>query len=181
MKSVKCRRAPRGRESGASLVEFALIVPVLVMILLGTITGGFALATKNSMTNSVREGARLGATMPRGPSWNAWADAVATRVSELGGSDLPKAQVCVAIVRVGASAVPLGSYPASTPASVSGACDLEPDIVPPEPPSNVAPNTCVVLVWGSRAATLETLVYSVDLTLEAKAVSRYERASECAT
>ena len=56
------RRAPsvsRG-ETGAAAVEFALVMPVLIMILFGTINFGIALSQKASMANAVRTAARYG-------------------------------------------------------------------------------------------------------------------------
>jgi Flp pilus assembly protein TadG len=47
-------------ESGASAVEFALLLPVLMMILFGIIEFGFALYRQAILTNASREGARLG-------------------------------------------------------------------------------------------------------------------------
>jgi Flp pilus assembly protein TadG len=47
-------------ESGASAVEFALLLPVLMMILFGIIEFGFALYQQSILTNASREGARLG-------------------------------------------------------------------------------------------------------------------------
>jgi hypothetical protein len=51
-------------ESGASLVEFAIVLPVLACFLLGIFTGGIALNQKAAVTNGVREGSRYGATLP---------------------------------------------------------------------------------------------------------------------
>lgn len=61
--------APRSRgahfarsESGASMVEFALIAPILFMFLFGIIDFGRALFQYNNLTNAAREGARFAAT-----------------------------------------------------------------------------------------------------------------------
>lgn len=48
------------REKGASAVEFALILPVLMVILFGIIEFGFILYDKAIVTNASREGARRG-------------------------------------------------------------------------------------------------------------------------
>src|SRR6185503_12886172 len=50
----------RRSESGASAVEFALLLPVLMMILFGIIEFGLALYRQAILTNASREGARLG-------------------------------------------------------------------------------------------------------------------------
>lgn len=47
-------------ESGASAVEFALLLPVLMMILFGITEFGLALYRQTILTNASREGARLG-------------------------------------------------------------------------------------------------------------------------
>jgi len=49
-------------ESGASMVEFALIAPILFMFLFGIIDFGRALFQYNNLTNAAREGARFAAT-----------------------------------------------------------------------------------------------------------------------
>jgi Flp pilus assembly protein TadG len=48
------------REKGASAVEFALVLPVLIVILFGIIEFGFIIYDKAVITNASREGARTG-------------------------------------------------------------------------------------------------------------------------
>jgi Flp pilus assembly protein TadG len=48
----------RGSERGAVAVEFALLVPILIMILLGIMEFGRAYNVQASLTNAAREGAR---------------------------------------------------------------------------------------------------------------------------
>jgi Flp pilus assembly protein TadG len=48
----------RTGESGQSIVEFAILLPVLLMMLLGLMEWGFVLWTKTTFANAVREGAR---------------------------------------------------------------------------------------------------------------------------
>ena len=47
-------------EKGAAAVEFALLLPVLMMILFGIVEFGIALYQQSVLTNASREGARLG-------------------------------------------------------------------------------------------------------------------------
>ena len=47
-------------ESGASMVEFAIVLPLLLLILFGTIEFGLLLYNKQVITNASREGARFG-------------------------------------------------------------------------------------------------------------------------
>lgn len=168
---MRAERGKRSAERGAALVEAALILPILVSLLLGTVTGGFALAAKNSMTNAVREGARLGATLPEGGSWDAWAVIVRDRVVELAGDDLTTSQVCVEIVQWDTSSGTeshLGRWP-------TGTCPA-----PQEPavPANTPDGSCVVKVWAERTADLDAMFFSRELTLRSSAVGRYER-PEC--
>jgi Flp pilus assembly protein TadG len=57
MRGTRRRRAPAG-DSGASAVEFALVVPVLVLLVFGIINFGFLFSQQSSLNNGVREGAR---------------------------------------------------------------------------------------------------------------------------
>lgn len=52
------RRPPRGDESGAALVEFALVVGLFVFVLYGLIAFGMVLATQQRVTNAAAEAAR---------------------------------------------------------------------------------------------------------------------------
>jgi Flp pilus assembly protein TadG len=49
-------------ERGASAVEFALVLPLLVMLVLGIFEFGLAYNTKITLTHAAREGARAQAT-----------------------------------------------------------------------------------------------------------------------
>ncbi len=53
-------RAVRGQR-GQSLLEFALIMPVLLILVLGILEFGFAITDQVSVTNAARDGARAGA------------------------------------------------------------------------------------------------------------------------
>lgn len=50
------------RESGQALVEFALIAPVLFLLLFGIIQIGFLMGQQNGLVNGVRDSARRAAT-----------------------------------------------------------------------------------------------------------------------
>ena len=51
----------RGGETGQSLVEFAMVLPLLLVILFAIVDFGRIYQANVSLTNAVREGARLGA------------------------------------------------------------------------------------------------------------------------
>jgi Flp pilus assembly protein TadG len=52
-------------ERGAALVEFALVVPLLMLMMCATIDFGLAVYTLNNLTAAVREGGRYAATLDR--------------------------------------------------------------------------------------------------------------------
>ena len=58
----------RRRERGQALVEFTLILPVFLLVLLGMLEYGSAYDHRTAMAYAVREGARVGATLGNGGS-----------------------------------------------------------------------------------------------------------------
>jgi hypothetical protein len=156
-----------GNERGAALVEFALILPLVMSLVLGLITGGAAYNRKLSLTNAVREGSRFGATLS-GPTTGGWASDVQNRTVELASGDLSSTnQVCVQLVKNG-SVVVAGGYTYQA---------LGTDCSSIAAPTVTAPATdCVVKVWAARVNQdkLQVIFFSKDLTLTAKSVARYE-------
>lgn len=146
---------------GASLVEFALIAPLLFALLFGLITGGLSLSRKNSMENAVREGARLGATLPEDGNW---ASSVVSRVVELSSGDISAADVCVELVRKTAG---------GETTKRASSCTLPSSVEPSS--STAADNSCVVKVWARRTSEFNFIFASRDLILDTNAISRYER------
>lgn len=127
--------------------------------MVGTFTGGVSLSRKNSMTNAVREGARLGATLTED---GAWADAVRDRVVQLSAGDLTTSQVCVKLVKAPATV----KRASSCAASLTGS---EPSI------TGVPAGDCVVLVWAGRTSELQAIFFSRQLDLNASSVGKFER------
>ena len=52
-----------GNESGASLIEFTLLLPLFVVLLFGTIEMGLALRNQLTMSNAVTSSARIGSVL----------------------------------------------------------------------------------------------------------------------
>jgi len=96
------RAGVRGRgDRAAVLVEFALVLPLLIILLLGTITAGLALNAKQQINHAIREGSRYAATVPADPPFSngaTWAENVRDLVVERSGGDLSAADVCVSLV-----------------------------------------------------------------------------------
>lgn len=57
--SMKRAKATRRRDSGQSLAEFAIVLPILLALLVGIFEFGVAWNRKQVLTNAAREGARL--------------------------------------------------------------------------------------------------------------------------
>ncbi len=85
-------------ESGASAVEFALLLPVLMLLLFGIIEFGLALHRQTILTNASREGARLGIVQSSPPITAAAVDTVIDNY--LGPAGIPPATVSRNIVGV---------------------------------------------------------------------------------
>jgi Flp pilus assembly protein TadG len=62
------RKGPFRTPRGAAAVEFALIVPVLLLIVLGTIDWGYYFFVQQVVTNAAREAARVGSLTPHDPA-----------------------------------------------------------------------------------------------------------------
>jgi Flp pilus assembly protein TadG len=56
------RRARRGRDRGQALTEFALIAPILFLLLFGVLQLGLLFAGQNGLVNGVRDAARRAVT-----------------------------------------------------------------------------------------------------------------------
>jgi Flp pilus assembly protein TadG len=152
-------------EAGASAVEFALVVPILVMLLLGLTTAGMSLNDALGTTDAVREGARYGATTQTTPvptgygSWNAAVQAKTVALSA--GSIVATNQVCVKLQKGTSSVVQQSScsFPTSEPAN----------------PTSLTATDCVVKVWARVPVNINIGVADWDIYVIRSSVSRYER------
>lgn len=147
-------RPQLGDDRGASVVELAMVLPVLVMLLLGSVTGGLALNTSIATADAVREGARFGATSIPGA---AWGSDVVNQTVALSATELTTGEVC-AVLKKGATTL-----------HSSGACAV------PEPagPSGSAP--CVVKVWARKQVVLDIGLTNFVRNVDRASVARYER------
>lgn len=159
----------RRDESGASLVEFALVLPVFMMVVLGMLTGGLAYSRKLSIAQGVREGARFGATLPITASLpvDSWLTRVAGLAESSSDGELtatkPGQFVCVAYVP--ASGSPRRRQEVGGSVAFTNATCIANDGRAGE---------ARVQVVASRTSKLEALVFSQDLTLDSHAVARFE-------
>lgn len=156
-------------ETGASLVEFSLVLPVFMMLLLGMLTGGLAYSRKLSVAQGAREGARYGATLPITAALpvDTWLTRVANVTiassdAEL-AADRPGQALCVA--HVASSGTARSRQQTGTTVSFADAPCIVDD--------GRAGETRVQVV-ARRSSRLEVLLFSRDLDLSSRAVARFE-------
>jgi Flp pilus assembly protein TadG len=95
------RRRRRCRsDRGAALVEFAIIFPVLAMLVFGMLSGGVVMNKRMSVTHATREAARYGATVPveQLGTADAWAAHIQDVAVERSGGELVADDICVALL-----------------------------------------------------------------------------------
>lgn len=109
-------------------MEFAMVLPVLVMLLLGMVSAGMAYNQQLDLSHAAREGARYGATLPSTQTFsagyaspNTWAYGVRQYVVDQSAGSLTAEQVCVSLVEgatpsvVGGHTTESGGQPCITP------------------------------------------------------------------
>lgn len=106
------RRRPAGDE-GAAAVEFALLLPLFILLVFGMISSGFAFERWINATQAAHEGSRYGATLsllasaPGGGNPDTWVAKVAAATKESAGFDPapPGQYVCVSLTQVTSAGV----------------------------------------------------------------------------
>jgi Flp pilus assembly protein TadG len=165
------RRRAHG-DQGAAAVEFALLLPLFLMLCFGSISGGIVFNDKLSLTQGVREAARYGATYTSGGTPNSVASATTflTEVRRVAKGDtfdqLSKGSVAYCVMFKNATSGTtyyLGD--ADTNAQV-GRC---PDLA-----SAVTLDPGTVSVLGTRSASIELIVTRYAINLASFAVARFE-------
>ena len=105
------RRVRRRRpERGQALVEFVLILPVFLMILMGMLEFGSAYDHRTAMAYAVREGARVGATLGNGGSYPDTVDPTILAAVQRGLTDpiLVENITSIEIFKAGSDGKPVG-------------------------------------------------------------------------
>jgi Flp pilus assembly pilin Flp len=150
-------------EAGANAVEFALLLPVLIILLFGTMYGGSLFNSQQTITQAAREGARFGATLPGAevPLPAEWADQVRDRALGVLDVDRP--------LTPGAVSVCVRFYDGS------GGVGEQATGPEPCPAPSTGPDGARVEVTTTRDARLELGVASLGpITMRGSAVARYE-------
>ncbi len=138
-------------------VEFALVLPLLLSLVLGLFTGGQAYTDKIALVEAVREGSRYGASFLLGTGPTAVADlesGVRARVVEASGGDVAPGDVCVKFV------LPTGGAD----------CGLG------DPPgASTEPSVHLVKVSATKPARIEFFFFAKETVMWGKIVARFER------
>ena len=154
------------------MVEFALILPIVVSLLMGMVTGGLAYNKKIAITDAVRGAARYGSTRSNSATFGT---EVRDRLVQLSATELTGSDVCVELIRGGSSNTVVRSwYPnaaASCPATFGSA---------PATPT-VSDGYCVVKVWSMKQAKLQAVLFNSNLRLKGGSVAAYERGTPVGT
>lgn len=169
----------RRDEGGASLVEFALILPIFMMLVVGMVSAGIAYNHKLSLTHAAREAGRYGATLPvtSYASLDLWLDDLAARVADNATGALettaPNRYICVAYVFPNGPVTSVLDHtrrreesPSLGVTYANGAC---PGVSDTRPGSERR-----VQVQARRDTDIEALLFSTTVTLNSQALSRYE-------
>jgi hypothetical protein len=161
------RRKPnrRPRDSGAAMVEMAMVFGLLVTLLVGVVTSAIAFAQQNSVENAAREASRYGATLPFDSDWLGTVRDVARAAAQGDlSASVPGSYICVALINDDGTIESLED---------NGGVVTEPDT--PCFSDGLPADQARVQVVTGRGAEIQAVFFSVDIDLEAPAVTRYER------
>ena len=162
----------RHNEQGTALVEFALILPLVLMLAFGVITAGLTYNHKIDLTHAAREGARYGATLaqlqcsgsPNPCGTQTWAQVVQSVVVQRAAGDLTASQVCVALVS-GNPAAPLGSTFFVNSPNADGTCYSD---------GNADPGKRVQVGIVKTGDAINGVVFRIPVTLTSQATEKFE-------
>jgi Flp pilus assembly protein TadG len=174
----------RRHDRGASLVEFAVIAPLLFLLLLGTVTGGLTLSRQNSVKNSVREATRFGAVTAdfSSPDLDALYDQVVAAATGDLDVGTEGREICVALIDAdtdadsedewtwalyGPTSTVIASDSGTNFPAVDARCTDGFD-------KTVGEGTRRIWVRAERTSAIEALLYSQKVTLSARSATRYE-------
>jgi Flp pilus assembly protein TadG len=159
-------RASRAGERGAVAVEFALVLPLLMALLVGIVTAGLGYNNVLGVADGVREGARFGATTLSSGSWGSTVQAQTMALTTLNLTGKPQvvttSMVCAQLVKAPSTVVSSSSCALATPA--------------PATPANVVVGTCLVKVWAEIPVELNFVLFGQATPLvKRQSVALYER------
>lgn len=169
-------------DAGAAAVEFALLLPLVLMLTIGTISAGFAFHHWIGVTQGAREGARFGATLSvqaAGGTTDQWLQQVSDRTIAASGlwvdatHDVPNSSVCVGLNSPAAAPAIARHVTVTVDASGTAASAFANGLCPGLPPVTGD----YVQVSASRPAVFNFVVHSSNITVDGSSVVRFEATS----
>lgn len=163
-------------DEGVAVVEFALVLPVLMVLLLGMLSGATAWNQNLSLGHAARVSARQASTLPLPTEpttvkLEAWLDGIADAAVQAGAGELapgPGRTVCVAYVHPSGVA-PLGTLSRTLGPTGTRTSSTTPCFADQQPSSKRR-----IQVVTARTGVLDTGFYRQDLDLRQEVVYAYE-------
>ena len=164
---------PATNERGAALVEFALVLPLVLMLAFGVITAAITYNHKIDLTHAAREGARYGATLPQlqcsgSPNpcgTKTWAQVVQSVVVERAFGDVTAAQVCVALVTGNPGTQLASGFSVNSP-NGDGTCYSD---------GNDDPGKRVQVGIRKTGDKIDGILFKFPVTLTSQATAKFEQ------
>ena len=182
---VRAGRARRRllHDEGASAVEFGLLLPLFVMLTLGTISAGFAFHAWLSVTHGAQESSRFAATLSvdaAGGTEAGWLTEVASRAAAAAGISMGVGEVdegttiCVAVI------APTNVPPLDGHLTLTG--DSSGTLVAGAPTTGPCPQAAMmsgdfVQTYIARPVDFNYLLGSARISVASKSVNRFEAVS----
>lgn len=160
----------RRGERGAALVEFAVILPVLLMLVFGMLSGGLVMNRRMEVTQASREGARYGATVSfdqctptTACSGRTWAQQVQSVAVSRSDGAVTARDVCVALVE----------GPGSAPVALSSAHTTKGGTAPcyADQSADAGRRVQVVITFTD---SIEAVIMNIPVSVTARSTSRLE-------
>jgi Flp pilus assembly protein TadG len=121
MKSYRGRRSGgRRRSRGQAMVEFALVIPIFLMVLCGMLDFGFILFSRMSAINAAREGARVAAMTSDPTTMVSVAKSRAVSAAQAAGLSVAQADVTVICIQMNPTTQAPCTFSAHGPANLRG-------------------------------------------------------------
>jgi Flp pilus assembly protein TadG len=155
------------------MVEFALILPLVLMLAFGVVTAALTYNHKIDLTHAAREGARYGATLaqlqctgsPNPCGTKTWAQVVQSVVVERAYGAVTAAQVCVSLVTGDPGAVLAGGFSVNSP-NADGTCYSD---------GNADPGKRVQVAITKTGDKIDGILFKLPVTLTSQATAKFEQ------
>jgi Flp pilus assembly protein TadG len=161
------------KERGSALVEFAIILPMVLMLAFGIMTAGITYNHKIDLTHAAREGTRYGATLPQlqctgSPNpcgTQTWAQVVQSVVVERAMGTVSASQVCVSLVTGNPGTVLASGFSVNSP-NANGTCYSD---------GNGDPGKRVQVSITKTGDKIDGLLFKMPVTLSSQATAKFEQ------